>query len=259
MKFIRPLRICSLVLSVLFLSSCGVSKFAESTYEARDKDKKAFVQTIEGKIIEGNRATMKAPLFGKASIELDNETRIPLKEVVAYQDERAYYRNIRFGWAPRVKKGLINMYSLTSQVTEWDNMGGAGRSGFRTRNRTVYYLQKGDAAEPVIFSPSVTKEFVKDHAPSMEFINVYDETQKKVRMWSWINTTAVIGGVILAGTSIDNNTNKMNEAQGYPGIALLTGGLVNGLVNKLRRMNNAKNLELAIDTYNYQTVKKKKR
>jgi hypothetical protein len=246
MNLIRPFRICPFLFALLFLSSCGVSKFYNNTYEARDKDKKAFVQTTDGKIIEGDQAIMKTPLFGKAIIEIDRETKIPLSEVVAYQNDRAYYRNIRLGWAPRIKKGLINMYALTSQVTEWDNTGGIGmNSGFRSRSRTVYYLQKGDEAQPLVFSPAVTKEF--------------DETQKKVRMWSWINTTAVIGGVILATTSIDNSTNKMNEAQGYSGIALLTGGLVNGLVNKLRRTSNARNLELAIDTYNYQTVKKKRR
>jgi hypothetical protein len=90
----------------------------------------------------------------------------------------------------------------------------------------------------------------------MEYINVYEQTQKKARMWSWINTTAVIGGIFLATQGVDNN-NQVTPV-GYASVGMFLGGFINGFVNKVRKGRNGKNLELAIDAYNYQTVKKKR-
>ena len=150
------------------------------------------------------------------------------------------------------------MYSVTEHSTYWEH---DPKFGSRARNRTriIYYMQKGDQSPVELFTPDRTKEYVKDYAPAMEFVYVYDLTQKKVKMWSWINTGAVIGGAILCAASINSQTDKVNEPVGYTGLALFTGGMVNGFINKFMKAKNGQNLELAIDTYNYQTVKKKKK
>ena len=248
-----------LLIISLILMSCGTSKFTQSVIDSRVKDKKAFVETTDGTIIEANDAKMKSPLFGKTTIELDNGVKIPIKDVVAYQTYAAYYRLSRLGFAPRFKKGLINMYFTQYQVQEWENVPGSQRSQMRTRTKTIYFMQKGDTTPLQNFSIDLTREYVKDYAPAMEFMNVFDNNRKKYRMWSWINTGAVIGGAILCAVSIDGQTQKVNEPVGYSGLALFTGGMINGFINKFRKGANGKNLELAIDTYNYQTVKKKQK
>lgn len=256
-RYVNLSSLALLLVSLLLFSCSGMKKFQEDTYAARDKDKQSFVQTTDGKIIEANEAVLRSPLFGKSTIELDKETRIPVKEVVAYQNKAAYYRRISGQFAPRFKKGLINMYVGTETYTEFEGPSSFnnGRGNMRTKSRPVYYIQKGDDGAVNRFAPQLVKEYVQDYAPAMEYILVYDETQKKVKLWSWINTTAVIGGMLLATQGLDNNNNV--TATGYAGVGLFLGGLVNGVVNKIRKGKNAKNLELAIDSYNYQTKKKK--
>ena len=246
-----------MALIAFVMSSCGVAKFKEATYAAREKNKKAFVEKENGEIIEASDAKVRSPLFGKATIELNGE-KIPLKEVIAYQDQSAYYRRINGQFAPRIKKGLINMFSVAVNYTEWEQPGRAngGMGGMRNRTKIIYYLQKGDAAPAFRFTPDLTRDYVKDYAPAMEYINLYDQTQKKVKMWSWINTGAVLAGGIIAATAGGNSGGTVREGQLFTGVGLVTAGLINGFVNKARRAKNVKNLEIAIDTYNYQIVKK---
>lgn len=258
--FVRSLRSLSVVLISCSLFSCAsLQKFREDTYNARDKEHKAFVEKKDGEVVQANEARLRAPLFGKSSIELDNNEKIPLKEVAAYQNAQAYYRLTPSGFAPRIKKGLINMYLTTEsyQVYEAPSTSSGATGRWSNRTRYVYYIQKGDQSEVFKFTPKLTEQMVQDYAPAMEFIDVYHQTQKQVRTWSWINTAAVVGGLVLAGaTGVDHNGNV--TATGYGGLGLAVGGGVNGLVNKIRRVKNVKNLELAIDTYNFQTVKRKR-
>jgi hypothetical protein len=241
-----------LLLISFFLFSCSsYRRLQEDIYAARDKERQSFVQTTDGKVIEANEAVLRTPLFKRSIIELDKETRIPVRDVVAYQDRDAYYRKIRGQFAPRIKKGSINMYRTTEIYTEYQGPStfNGGFGGTRSRNKVVYYIQKGDESETLLFTPDVTREYVKDYAPSMDYINMYDETQRKVRKWSWINTGAVIGGAILLVAGVSNS---QVSATGYAGAGLFFGGLINGFVNKIRRAGNYKNLELAIDEYNNQ-------
>jgi hypothetical protein len=239
------------------MSCIGVRKFQEDIANSREPDKQSFVEKKDGTIVEANEAVLRTPLFGKATIELDKETKIPLKEIEAYQNKTGYYKSIRNQFAPRFKKGLINMYvthesqQMYSPTTSAN--GAMAGSGWRTVNRTVYWIQKkgGNLEE---FKPQLVGEYVKDYQPASEFVLVYEANQKKVRMWSWINTVAVIGGALVAGSGVQG---KEVSSHSYVGVGFFLGGLANGFVNKLRRANNIRNLEAAIDTYNYQVVKKK--
>ena len=240
-------------LSVLLTSCFSSSRFSENLYAARDKDHKSFVQTKDGTITEADEVKLRSPLIGKSTIQLDGETKIPVKEVLAYQNNTAYYRNISGQFAPRIQKGLINMYQTTQMYTEFSTSP-TGRSTTRTRVRYYYWLQKGDNAETVSFTPDVTEQYVRDYAPAMDYMDVYRQTQKKVKTWSWINTGAVIGGLFLATQGV--NGDQVNAA-GYGGASLFLGGIVNGFVNKIRKAKNYKNLQLAIDVYNGQVKRKK--
>lgn len=245
----------SLLMVSMFLVSCiGVSRFSESTYAARDKDRKAFVQTKDGTITEADEVKLRSPLLGKSTLQLDGDVRIPVKDVLAYQNNTAYYRSINGQFAPRITKGLINVYMTQQSYTEFSTAP-SGRSTTSTRTRYYYWLQKGDDAQTALFSPDLTEEYVKDYTPAMDYIDVFRQTQKKARTWSWINTGAVIGGIFLATQGVKND--QVNAA-GYAGTSMFLGGLLNGFVNKFRKAKNYKNLQLAIDEYNGQVTRKKR-
>jgi len=244
--------------STVFFASCGsVQHFHQDMYVSRDADKKSFVEKKDGTVIEADEARLRMPLFRKAVVELDQNTKIPVKEIEAYQNSEAYYRKIQGQFAPRIKKGLINMYLTQQTYQEWD-AGPMGTNRMHTRTQIVYYLQKGDSAATEKFSPNVTRNYVQGYAPAMEFINVYDENKKKYKVWSYINTAATFGGLaLLAAKGIDKNDNVTTA--GYVGKGLFFGGLINGFVNKIHKARNYKNLELAIDTYNGQVIKKNRK
>jgi hypothetical protein len=237
---------------------CGVNRFQADTQAARDKDRKSFVQTKDGTVTVASEAVLRSPLFGKSTIELDKQVKIPTRDIVAYQNSSAYYRRIDNQFAPRIKKGLINMYMTTQHYQEYSapSMGSNGGS-WRTKIRYVYYLQKGDSASSVRFRPRAVKEYVQDYEPAMEYMNVYAATERKVKIWALINTGAVIGGALLLMSQGIKNE-KVTTA-GYASSGMVVGGFVNGFVNRIRRAKNAKNLELAIDEYNFQATRKKRR
>lgn len=253
----RSLTIASL--SIFLVSCAGMKRMQEDISNSKDKDRKAFVEKKDGQVIEASEARLRSPLFGKSTIELDGAEKIPLKEVAAYQNGYAYYHMTPSGFAPRFKKGLINMYVGAESYMEYEapSMSNSGFGGTKSRTRYVYYIQKGKTGTIESFRPGVVESYVSDYAPAMDFMNDYNQTQKKVSRWSIINTTATLGGLILAGAAgVDKNNNA--TAAGYAGVGLFLGGLVNGFVNKVRKGKNYKNLELAIDAYNGQVTKKKR-
>jgi hypothetical protein len=150
------------------------------------------------------------------------------------------------------------MYQTTETYRSYNAGPTAGTMGrWRTQTRIMYHLQKGDSAVVERFTPAVTRNFVQDYAPAMEFINVYDANRHSARIWSVVNTTAVLGGILLV-MSNGIKDEKLTGA-GYAGVGLTLGGIANGFINKIRKGQNYKNLELAIDAYNAQVVRKKRR
>jgi hypothetical protein len=249
------LLICSTLVSCV-----GVRKFQEDTYMAREKDKKAFVETADGAITEGNNAVLRSPFLGKSTIEVDGSTKIPTREVVAYQDRQAYYRKIDGQFAPRIKSGLINMYLTRETYTSYEGPSMGNSTGsFKTRQRTVYYLQKGGTgAGTSKFTPNLTREFVQDYAPAMEYMNVYDQNRKKAKVWTIVNTAALAGGALLMLSSGSTNQEGSKvSAAGYTGVGLFLGGMVSSFINRIGKAKNSKNLELAIDEYNAQVKRKR--
>ncbi len=150
------------------------------------------------------------------------------------------------------------MYLITetyqSYETSSSNTGSRGRWVTRTRN--TYYLQKGDDAPVVRYDAKVLEEYVKDYPPAMEYITTYKQQKKKIKTWSLINTSAVFGGAIIMGVTSPGD--KINAGT-YIGGTIMVGGLVNGIVNKIRKLKPYKNLQLAFDEYNSQVKRGKKK
>lgn len=260
MKQTYSVRSLIIVSVICLLCSCkSMRQMQEDIYNSRDKDHKSFVLKNDGEIVETNETRLRTPLFGKAAIELDNDVRIPLKEVRAYQNSSAFMMTTPYGFAPRIKKGLINVYLAQTQYSTYDAPTGPNGTGGGWHNhvRYIYYLQKGDEGGLREMTPSLVQDYVRDYAPSMEYIDIYLNTKKKVKMWSIINTAAVFGGAVLAASGSGNNGKASSVS--YAGGALFLGGLVNGFVNKVRKVKNARNLEHAIDEYNLQITRKKRR
>jgi hypothetical protein len=249
-----------LLLLCIVLASCGaIRQTREDLYASRDKERKNFVQTKDGQVYEVNEVVFRNPLFGKSTVEISPGNRIDTKEVVAYQNSAAYYRRHGGQFLPRIKKGLINMYVGREYYQDYNapRVGHNESGGWRTKTRTIYYLQKGDESGLVQNSPEVLKDFVKDYPPAMVHITDYEQARKKVRMWSWINTSAVIGGGVIAATG-GVKDDKLTPA-GYAGVGLFVGGFGSGIVNKFRRLKISRHLDLALEEYNRQSLKTKKK
>jgi hypothetical protein len=256
-----PFGISSLYLLIASCSlfSCkSIHLFEGDTYAARDKDKQSFVQTKDGQVIQANEAVLHAPLIGRSTIKLDGDTSIPVKNVVAYQNREAYYMKIGGQFAPRIKKGLINMYRTTYLETTYTpaSTSNGMQSGFSTHEREIFYLQKGDSSEVRKFTLKLVGQYVQDYAPAMEYMNKFKRTRNQVRLWSVVNISAMFGGLYLAALAT-NNSNKFT-AGGYASLGLCFGGVASGFVNRVRKIKNYKNVELAIDEYNYQEKRKRK-
>jgi len=241
----------------VFLFSCKASReFAENQYAARDKNYKNFIQTKEGTIYEVDAVVFRNPLFGKSTVEIGNGQKINTKEILAYQDNTAYYHRVEGQLAPRIKGGLINMY-MTSQTysTYETNSSNVGGGRWTTRTSYVYYLQKGDDGAIVRYTPDVLEEYVKDYPPAYEYMLAYRKQKKKTKMWSLINTTATVGGLTMLAA---NSSSQKMSVSDYAGVGLFVGGLASGVVNKIHKSKNYKKLDLALETYNSQRPKKTK-
>ncbi len=247
-----------LIVCSSLISCVSTRGFHGETATARDRDRKAFVQTKDGTVTEANETVVRTPLFKQPFIELDKSVKIPTKDVVAYQNSQAYYRRIDLQFAPRIKKGLINMYKTVDIYQDYSGpSAGSGRGGGRsTKTRIVYHLQKGDDAAVERFSPAVAQTYVQDYAPSKELMETYAAKQKGIKVWSVVNTAAVVGGFLMMGQGTQRDA---FTPVAYAGVGLFVGGLVNGVVNKVRKRKNFSNIELAIDEYNRQLLKNRKR
>lgn len=247
-----------LLLCIIFTSCGAMRQVREDLYSSRDKERKNFVQTKDGQVYEVNEVVFRNPLFGKSTVEISPGNRIDTREIVAYQNNSAYYRRWGGQFLPRIKKGLVNMYVGREYYQDYNApMAGSNQSGWRTRSRTVYYLQKGDESPLALYSPAAVKEYVKDYPPAMEHITDYEQVRKKARKWSWINTSAVVGGFVLASTA--GIKEEKATAAGAVGLGLVVGGFGSGIANKIRKVKSGRHLELALDEYNRQGLKTKKK
>jgi len=251
--------ISSLTLILLFASCTTVHHVREDVRKSRDEQKGNFIQTQDGTVIQGEELKVRYPFLKKAYVQINQQEKVNLREVEVMQNDEGYYRKINGQLAPRIQKGWINTFrTYETRTTYTTSPNGMGRT--RTYTVAVYYLQKTDSGIVRRKSPDVVEEMVADYQPALDFMDQYNETRRKARTWNWINTAAVFGGVFLMSTGINSyEGNTTMKPQGYAGAGLFVGGLVNGVVNKIRKANNYKNIDLAIDEYNAQVNRKKRR
>jgi hypothetical protein len=259
-KTTSSLTTAAFLLLLVVFSSCAASKrFREDVNASRDKERGNFIETFDGEVIEGDNLNVRYPFFKKPFVEINKQEVVKLKDVKVLQNNAGYYRNVNGQLAPRVKKGLLNMYMTTETYQEYQAPSGANTTGrWKTRVRYVYWIQKGAEGGITRFTPDALRGMISDYEPAMEYMNEYDRQMKKVRTWSWINTGAVIGGLVLAGAAGTDENNNVTAA-GYAGAGLFAGGLIYGIVNKVRRVKAYKNVELAFDEYNRQGLRNRKR
>jgi hypothetical protein len=249
----------SLTLMLILTSCAGVSKLHEDIHNSRDDKKGNFIQTKDGTVVQGDDLKIRYPFLKKAYVQINQQDKVNLRDVEVMQNDAGYYRMINGALAPRIKKGGINTFlTYETRTTYSASPNGMGRT--RTYTVPVYFLQKTDSGIVRRMSAPVVEEMVADYQPAMDFMDQYNETRRKARTWSWINTAAVIGGAVLMSSGVANYDGKATmKPQGYVGAGLFVGGIVSGVVNKVRKGNNYKNIELAIDEYNARSNRRRGR
>jgi hypothetical protein len=245
---------------MLFTSCMGVRKLQEDVHRSRDDQRGNFIQTKDGTVVEGEELKVKYPFLKKAYVQINQQEKVNLREVEVMQNDAGYYRKINGALAPRIKKGGINTY-LTYETRTTYSTGANGRGRTSTTTVPVYWVQKSDSGQVLRMTPAVVEEMVSDYQPAMDFMDQYNQTRKGTTTWNYINTAAVLGGIALMATSV-----KINDTESYikstnatAGLGLFFGGIISGVVNKFRKADNYKNLELAIDEYNAQRTRRRGR
>lgn len=243
-----------LVTLVLF-SSCNkhYSRFARSFKGGKEDSGQNFVITKDGNKINSSEVKEKSPLFSKSVLKLDDGTKVPVRDVMAYQNDAGYYARLNNtgGLLKRVHKGTIDIYekvSVTYNAPTYrtNGIGMGGWSGGGSTTRIDYYLKKGLNGEPVAMFPSNGKEIlslVSDYAPSADLMMAFNKKRKQLQTISYINWGLIGGGLVMIFAS-------KSDAMMYTGGGLLFGGMVSGLVNIIRKGKNYNRMFDAITEYN---------
>ena len=252
--------LCSSLMLIMLLTSCmGSRRLQEDIHNSRDNRRSNFIQTKDGSVVEGEALKVKYPFLRKAYVQINEQDKVNLRDIEVMQNDVGYYRKINGLLAPRIKKGGINTYLTYETRTTYSGTGGVGnRGGFRTTTVPVYFVQKSDSGTVLRMTPIVVEEMVADYQPALDFMDQYNLTRKQARTWSWLNTAAVFGGIALIASGAGDDANASVKPQVYVGGGLLIGGLINGMVNKVRKASNYRNVELAIDEYNAQGTRRRR-
>lgn len=247
----RLVAISSLILVVL-MCSCGTTRqMRGEIVQARDSLAGNFVQAKGGMVVKGDTLAVRYPFFQKGYVEINQQEREKLQDIAVMQNDLGYYRTLEDGLAPRIKKGGVNMY-LAYRVTHereyldkgsGNGMTSKGQWKKQTKWARVYYIQQADTGRPVLFNPMVVSGWVSDYQPAKKMMQEYYTKRKQIRVMTWVDIGAIVGGVAIA--SISNN-----DAVSSAGFGLFLGGLVNSCLNWGRRAKNVKRVERTIDVYN---------
>lgn len=237
----------------LFLFSCvSLPKYGNNIRGSRDTARNFFIVMKDSTVHEVGKLVFHRPLFRRWTVDISDTERVYFRDVAAYQNKRGYFHRVGAGeFAPRIKKGPVNLYRSIEMVQELvTGTGWAGMLNMRLRFR--YYLQKGDYGAVKPFKAKLLKEYVQDYPPALNHIKAYERKKRNIRHWSLANTGAVLGGMTVSVMGLATVESRAANVKGYIGFGLLTGGVVSGLVNKVRKLRVHKPLEHALDTYNSQ-------
>ncbi len=247
------------MMAILFFSSCNkhYKQFTRTFGGGKEDNAQNFVVTREGKKVESEEVKEKAPLFSKSVLKLDDGSKIPVRNVVAYQNNEGYYArlNDKGGLLKRVHKGKIDYYEkivTTYEQPQYRSFNGSQgiSSPGRTRSSTYYYLKKGVNGDPVLLKPSNGSriyDLVADYAPSAELMDKFVSKRRQLRVISYVNWAAFTGGFVLAVTTKGSNPGRENLAGG-----LMLGGMLSGIVNLTRKAKNNNRMLDALTEYNLQ-------
>jgi hypothetical protein len=244
-----------LVLPVL-LNSCYTWKQFErdmgsDTAGSKEKGEKYFIETKNGQTYEVAPSAFKSSGWQNKDVQTADKNEVSSGEIVAYQDENAYYRKVNGGFIPRIISGKINVYkTYQSYVYQTTTPLGGGSSRISTRRayRPLYIIQKGNGKTEEVSGDGV-RDMVSDDAASMEIMKEYYRVEKSVKLWKIINTSAAVGGGVLAAAA-GTDANDEVTAVGFGSVALFAAGITSGIFNRNRKAKNAIKLFDAIREYN---------
>jgi len=211
-----------------------------------------YVKLLNGKEIY-NDFTLKTPLFSKAHILLDDETKISFKEVECYQYESEFYQRIpnKFvdaEFAQRVLSGKVDLYSITSTFT-----GGGGSFS------TTPGLAGGMAFTAGTSSHTKTDYFVKDGGPLQKanyrnLVKALADNNKSMKSLAEYKTLSFIEwGMILGGAGlILGGIGQIDQEDGISPdgrILLVSGGML-AACSQIPGLIKSDKIEDAIEEYN---------
>jgi hypothetical protein len=241
---------------IVFFSSCNrhYSRFAGSFNRQKEAGQN-FVVTRDGNKINSDEVKERSPLFSKSILKLDDGTKIPVKEVVAYQNGEGYFARLNNtgGLLKRVHKGSLDIYQKISVTynapTYSTNSIGMGRwSGGGSTTKVAYYLKKGVNGEAVLMHGSNGRkifDLVSDHTPSAELMERFNKKRKQLTTISYINWAGAAGGLVMIFAARGPGSGTATAGGG-----LLFGSMISGLVNMIRKGNNYNRMFEAIAEYN---------
>jgi hypothetical protein len=249
-----------LIIALPFLlSSCYTWKQFERDMGAdvvgsKEKGKKYFIETKSGQTYDVASSTFKSGWQSK-NVQTADNNQVSSSDIVAYQDEAGYHRKVGGGFVPRIISGKINVYkssqSVSYQTRDVTPMAGGGNR-ITTRNyrgyKPLYLIQKGNGGTEELSGDGV-RDMVKDNAASMEIMNEYYRVEKSVKMWKIINTSATVGGIVVAAAA-GKDANDEVSAVGYGSVALFAAGITSGFFTRNRKARNPIKLFDAIHIYN---------
>jgi hypothetical protein len=252
-----------LLITLSFLmSSCSVFRKAREKYEEEsalglDKNYKSFVLKKDSSIVEYDALKVKRPLFGKEKFILDGNTEILAKEVIAYQNGSTYYTYTSLcGWSTRrINLAPISKYQGTYTTTTTERNTTTGFSRTSTNVHYQNYIQKNNGSL-LNYTAKNLSPMVENCAASVDLLNEYNETNKKLKRIGRINTFVGLASMVMM-LSGDQSSSKVGVVPAI-GLGGFLGSVTYGFINRRKKSKTFSYVEEAYDEYNAYMKKKKK-
>lgn len=242
----RPALLHLLLFSLLFtMTSCGMARITQLRKEAREDVPYNFVQTKDGQIVNSEDARVE---------------KIPEDEIVARQDEGAYFRVDGENTYLRLMKGDLNLYYqfTTSYSTEYvpaRTIRTPGYpdmhtpAGFQTRSRTsaTRFFDKGLDQAPIRLTRNNLEPYVRDCSACMQMLAKYDKVHRQNKIWKYVNWSATAGAVTIA---LVNSNKSLSDGETAVFGTLFFGSIISGVFRHRAKGYNQWRLEDTIGVYN---------
>ncbi len=253
--------------SCTFLQKSNYSKnrAKSNALKSRDTITGNHIQLMNSKeVIKIDKPEIKQKFIGQATIASDDK-KYPVKDVVAYQNDKAYYKKLFLGstkkkdmytndFATRVKFGKLNIYKEIQVRTEVSTSQ-TGNVKTKKRNIVLEYVENPETGLSALTSDyDFVKPLVSNDPLSNRYLTKYPNQMKIVKRhryaaWGAFGTSIVLS--IISGTSKNNTVSSLT---GVTSGALFLGSFVDGVfLNTLRRGKAANYVAKSVWVYDKKT------